>query len=292
MTTRNALLARVAAKARAISDLVKTELPIAAGICVIAGEILGLGGLPDPLVALLGFATGFFISGFAMISNDYFDLAVDRINRPGRPLPSGRITVRELTSMASLFSVAGLATAGLLGPYALSLAALAWLVSLLYNWKGKETGLPGNLMVSFSVSMTFVLGGLAVGGLTSGVVLTFGALAFTFNLAEEIAGGAMDIRGDERRSARTLARAKGRPFALGVSSLMFGAFVGLTFLPYVLGWFRDFYLALIATTDILVVYLVIKLLRSQGPEEGRARIRQLYLTVLFFIIAFTLSAVL
>jgi len=82
--------ALIIGKARAVSDLVKTELPVAAGICVVAGEMLALGRLPTVAEALLGFLTGFFISGSAMISNDYFDLGVDRINRPERPLPSGR----------------------------------------------------------------------------------------------------------------------------------------------------------------------------------------------------------
>ena len=67
---------KIRSKVRAVSDLVKMELPIAAGICVIAGEILALRHLPTLSEALLGFLVGFFISGSAMISNDYFDLDV------------------------------------------------------------------------------------------------------------------------------------------------------------------------------------------------------------------------
>ena len=62
---------------------------------------------------LLGFLAGFFISGAAMISNDYFDLAVDRVNQPQRPLPSGRISVPEVMFLIALFSVAGFVAAGL-----------------------------------------------------------------------------------------------------------------------------------------------------------------------------------
>jgi hypothetical protein len=45
---------------------------------------------------------------------------------------------------------------------ALALAAAVWIVGILYNWRYKETELLGNTMVSFSVAMTFVLGGVAV----------------------------------------------------------------------------------------------------------------------------------
>jgi len=61
--------------------------------------------------ALLGFLTGFFISGSANISNDYFDQDVDRINLPARPLPSGRISVSELWILFFIFTAAGLMAA-------------------------------------------------------------------------------------------------------------------------------------------------------------------------------------
>ena len=63
MAPQKSLSLQLKQKTRAISDLVKPELPVAAGICVIAGEILALHGLPTAFDALLGFLVGFFISG-------------------------------------------------------------------------------------------------------------------------------------------------------------------------------------------------------------------------------------
>ena len=84
------------AKSKAIYELVRPELPLAGGMCIIAGQIIVLHSLPPVFVGFMGFLTGFFISGAALISNDYFDLDVDRINHPHRPLPSGRISIPEL----------------------------------------------------------------------------------------------------------------------------------------------------------------------------------------------------
>lgn len=212
---------------------------------MVAGQLLALGHLPSLAEAALGFLTGFFISGALMITNDYFDLEVDRVNHPGRPLPSGRITVAELVILTILFTVAGLATAASLGLLALLIAAGIWAIGILYNWKFKEAGLPGNMMVGLSVAMTFVAGGVSVGQAANGVVWIFGACAFIFDLAEEIAGGAMDIEGDKLRSARTLGAVKGRKFALRVSGLLYAVFVVLTFLPYALGWLGLTYLVLV-----------------------------------------------
>ena len=276
-------------KVKAFSDLLKPELPLAAGICVIAGEIISSGNLPTFAQLLLGFLTGFFISGTAMITNDYFDLSVDKINHPDTPLPSGRITVFELTLVAGLFSFAGFLAAALLNLTLLIVALVIWTIGLLYNWRIKETGLLGNMIVAFSVASTFVFGGLVVGGLFSGIVWTFGSLAFLFDLGEEIAGSAMDIEGDKLRHARSLAILKGRNFALRVSGLLFAAFVSLSFLPFLAGWLGNLYLALVAASDLGVVYFTFRLLTSQTPREGRKRIRELYLTLTIAVIAIVIS---
>lgn len=271
-------------KIKAVSDLLKTELPLAAGTCVVAGEILALGHLPSFFEALLGFLTGFLISGSAMISNDYFDLNIDKINRPSRPLPSGQITIVELKILMGIFSITGLITAALLGPLQLIFAAILWVVGVSYNWKIKEAGIPGNAMVSLSVAMTFIFGGVAVGEVFSGVIWTFSALAFIFDLGEEIAGGAMDIEGDKQRQVRTLASSRGKKFALRVSVVLFALFIVLSFVPYIVNWLGITYLFLIVPTDFILAYFAFRLLQSDTIKEGQVRIRQLYLTLMLFVI--------
>lgn len=275
-------------KVRAVHGLLKTELPVAAGVCVVAGEIIS-GRVPSVGEVLLGFMVGFTLSGAAMISNDYWDLEVDRVNHPERPLPSGMVTARELWVLVAIFSLAGFAAAGLLGAVPLVFSAAVWVVGQLYNWRFKESGLPGNLMVSASVASTFVLGGIAVGGLSNGVVWLLGAIAFLFDLGEEIASGAMDMEGDRLRGSRSLAIMRERSFALRVSASLYGAVLALTLLPYLLGWLGVAYLILVVVLDVVVIYLTYGLLRSSTPVEGRGKIRGLYLTMLLFVLAFIVS---
>ena len=82
--------------------LFRPELPFAAGVCVVIGEIVALGAFPSVRQAALGFACGFFISGSALVSNDYFDLDVDQVNAPERPLPSGMVTPAEALIWADI----------------------------------------------------------------------------------------------------------------------------------------------------------------------------------------------
>lgn len=267
----------ILAKLHALLDLVRIDLVFGAGIFVVLGEILGLAGLPPMREALLGFLTGFFVSGSANISNDYFDLEVDRVNQPGRPLPSGQVTARELWTLSILFAAIGLAAAALLGTSVLALAALAWLAAFLYNARLKEMGLLGNLTVASCVAMTAIMGGAAVGSI-NGMVLTFAALAFLFDLGEEIASDAMDARGDEMRSAKSIASSMGRGYALRLSAGIFAAFIMATFIPVLMGWQGGAYLLLALAADICMAYFIIRLIQSSSIEEGRAQIRRLYLT--------------
>ncbi len=278
------------AKVKAVSDLVKIELPAAAGICVVAGEVMALGRLPSATTVILGFLLGFFVSAAAMISNDYFDREVDRVNHPERPLPSGRITTGELLIIEACFSLAGLAIAAFLGVVVLVGASALWIIGFLYNWRYKESGLVGNMMVSASVASTFVVGGIASAGPVNGLVWTFGTLAFMFDLAEEIAGGAMDVVGDAKRNVRSLGRVLGKICALRVSVILYTLVIVGTFVPVVRGWLGAPYLAIAAVTDLLLIYFSARLYRSRTPEEGRREIRHLYLTAAGLVAAFLLGS--
>jgi geranylgeranylglycerol-phosphate geranylgeranyltransferase len=279
-------------KARAFCDLVKPELPIAAGICVIVGQVIALQALPSALVLAAGFLTGFFISGAAMISNDYFDIEVDRINSPKRPLPSGRVTVTEAAILTCLFSIAGFMSAAFFGLSVFVFAVIMCAVSVLYNWKFKESGLPGHVMVAFCVASTFILGGITAGELTNGMIWAFGAMAFLFDLGEEIANSAMDIEGDAKRSARTFARTYGRENALRFATLLFISIIVLSCLMFITGLLTIIYLIVFVPLDIALLYLALKLLKSKTIDEGHAKTRQLYLTMTVFVIAFMAISIL
>lgn len=270
-------------KVKAVHDLIKTELPIAAGICVFAGMIIS-GQKVNLFKSLLGISTGFFLSSTAMITNDYWDLEVDRINHPDRPLPSGRITVKELWTLATVFSLLGLTSAYYLGYASFVFSIFVWVIGILYNWNYKESGLLGNIMVSTSVASTFILGGIANGGLNSGLVWVFGIVAFFFDLAEEIASDVMDMEGDAKRGSKSLARIRGKDYALRVSSILFSLVIVLTFIPYFNGWFGLGYLIPVLFLNLGIAVNVYGLNRTTTLKEGRAKLRALYLTMIAFVV--------
>ncbi|MDD2754669.1 MAG: UbiA family prenyltransferase, partial [Methanothrix sp.] len=87
-----------------------------------AAAIIGLAiarGL-DPLAAALIFLTVFLITGAGNAINDYYDRDIDAINRPGRPIPSGRMSARAAFYYSLVLFAAGCLFAGLVNQICLT----------------------------------------------------------------------------------------------------------------------------------------------------------------------------
>ncbi|MBM4169717.1 MAG: prenyltransferase [Ignavibacteria bacterium] len=272
---------------KALIELVRFELPFAAGVCTVLGQLLALGGSPSMLEIVGGFAAIFLISASALILNDLFDVESDKVNAPHRPLPSQRVTGVEVVSFFVIVTIVGLFISALLGVEALVLSFTLWTVALLYNWRFKRTGLLGNLMVSFSVGMTFVFGGVSVGIYSHELVWYFAILAALINLGEEIAADAMDVVGDSKAQFNSIAVKFGRARALDVSTAIFSAVLVLSIAPFPLKWLPGVYLYPILLMDSIILYSVIRL-RASKEQEGRKLIRAIYLGATFSMLVILL----
>jgi len=276
-------------KIKSSLQLIRPELPISAGICVVVGQTIALGRIPEIDDLLLGFGLGLFLSSSAMIFNDLFDLEVDRINTPHKPIPSGKVTTTEAIVFGGITALIALLIARLIAPMVLLLSLVLWILGFLYNWKLKASGLMGNLIVATNVAMTFILGGISVGEGSNPLVWIFGAIAFVFDLAEEIAGDAMDMEGDRKRGSRSLAILHGKPAALRISGALFVVMILLSLLPLVLGETSLAYILPIGLMDVAIVFFGIRLLKSATHADGHRAMRGLYLSATIGLVAFILS---
>ncbi len=276
-------------KLKALAQLIRPELPISAGICVVVGQTIALGKIPYMTDLGLGFGLGFFLSSSAMIFNDLFDLEVDRINTPYKPLPSGRLNTTEAILFGIVTTCIALLLAWFISPLVLGLSLALWILGFLYNWKLKATGLWGNLIVATNVAMTFILGGISVEQADHSMVWIFGAIAFFFDLAEEIAGDAMDMEGDRKRGSKSLAILHGKQSALRVSGVLFVVMILLSLLPVMLGETSLAYILPIGLMDIAIIFFGIRLLKSTTHQQGHQAMRGLYISATIGLVAFILS---
>jgi geranylgeranylglycerol-phosphate geranylgeranyltransferase len=264
-------------KIKGLLCLFRFELPFTAGVCVIFGELLALGQLPSITAMVLGFLSVFCISAAALILNDYFDIDSDRINAPERPLPAGLVTERDIVLLFVAVTIFGFISASMISVEAFVVVVLVWVLGFLYNWRLKKSGFLGNLIVCVSVSMTFILGGIAVNKPFETVVWFFALWVMRIDLGEEIAADAMDMEGDRRAGSRSLALVYGPQNALKISGAIFLFVVAASSIPFLLGWFELLYLFPFLLADGVILYSTMRLLDSKTAHR-RVYIRSIYLS--------------
>jgi geranylgeranylglycerol-phosphate geranylgeranyltransferase len=283
---------KIRRKTKGILQLFRPDLSSAAGLCVIAGELIATGHTLQPHEAILGFLVGFFISSSALISNDYFDLESDKINAPARPLPSGTVTPTDILLLTILSTVIGFTAALLLNILALLVAILFWSIGIAYNWRLKETGLLGNILVSSSVAITFIFGGIATNQPGNTLVWFFSCIVFCIDLGEEIAADAMDQKGDTKRKSKSIALTKGTNTAIRIASTIFLFVVIISTIPVLLHWLGTPYLIMIALMDSIIIISTIQLHRNNNPTTQRRYLRAIYLGATLSLLAFIIGQLL
>jgi geranylgeranylglycerol-phosphate geranylgeranyltransferase len=131
---------------------------------------------------------------FANAYNDRYDLEIDRVAHPDRPLPRGALTEAQVQY---LYLAAAVAAAGLslLAHPALCLASLGVLLVMVgYSMWLKRQGLIGNLVVAVLASLPFVYGATSAGNWRAGLQLAI--VAAPLHLAREVAKDIDDVTGD------------------------------------------------------------------------------------------------
>ena len=248
------------------------------GFAVIVGASL-VSNLSFTVKLLFGFVTSFTLTAASMIVNDFYDREIDAINEPNRPIPRGDVNPREALVFSLILSIIGLGAAFQTNIASLIVAVIAWIISIIYITEGKGTGLPGNLMVSATVVIPFIYGGLAVGEIETSTLL-FVLIVFLSNTGREITKGIVDVEGDRSHNIKTLAVRFGERTAAFVAAAFSILAVCLSPLPW---WWRlvsDWFLPPVILTDIGLLVSAILLLRDYSRENAK---RTKNLTLIWFL---------
>ncbi len=265
-------------KAAGLIQLTRPINSLMMGIATVIGEIIAIKSLPSTTSMLQGFITAFFLTAASMVVNDYYDRKVDEINAPDRPMPSGTVSSNEALLFSIILTLIGLISASLTNLQCLLTAIAGFGVSFGYNTKGKETGLPGNLMVSMCVSLPFIYGGLVVSKFdsVSASTIIFSMIAFLSNTGREITKGIADVEGDRVRNIKTVAIRSGAKHAALISVLFYFSAIILSVLPWILSSVTWAYLPTVLVSDTGFIYSSISLLRNCSRENSM-RIKNLIL---------------
>ncbi|MCP8303878.1 MAG: UbiA family prenyltransferase [archaeon] len=253
---------------RGTIDLIRPINSIMVGFAVMVGISVASPSSVLSMPSLLGFLTGFFISSFSMVMNDYYDVEVDKVNRPDRPLPSGRVSPNSAIILASVLLIFGIASSILISFNNFIIASAFTFLAWLYNFWGKSKGLVGNLMVAASVAIPFIYGGMAVGCADNLLLLWLALTSFLAATGREVVKTICDMEGDKFRKVMSIARVYGPRSASIFGAVMFMVAIVSSWLPIITGIVGVVYAIMIIIPDAIFVYASIKVLRS--PSESNA----------------------
>ncbi len=258
------------------------------GFAVIVGAFVSKPASVDGAALALGFVTGFAICAYSMVINDYYDIEVDRLNQPDRPLPSGAATRRWAVTLAlAMLAVGVVASVVLLNWAAVGVALLYAFLSWLYNYRAKKYGISGNLIVASSLAIPFIYGGVVAGGsVTSSLLLFMAGTAFLSGVGREIVKAMADTVGDEKRGIRSFARVHGLKSASAVGAAFFLAAVVSSLLPLLLLTVSTFYRYGVIIPDVIFVYLAYLTLSRPTAERALKVKRQALLGMLIGLLVF------
>lgn len=198
-----------------------------AGMATVIGIVIaiGFGSVGDYALetVLAALATAFIAAGGYVI-NDYFDLPIDLINQPHRPLPSQEVTPKQAYVFAMTLFGLGLVTSVILAVVEQSslvaklvtpLLALVGVVFLYtYGTHFKRVGGVGNLIVTLLVMIPFIFGGIIINQFEQSLYPII--VGFSLILGREIVKDVEDVEGDRQGSAQEGESISTLPMLIGV----------------------------------------------------------------------------
>lgn len=224
------------------------------------------------------------ITGGANVINDFFDLAIDRINRPERILPAGRLRPAAAKNYAIILFACGNFFSIFINVIAVLIAVSTSFLLLVYSWKLKRLPLSGNLAVSLATALAFIYAtwaaesgllhmqiarsGVTMQGWRAGIFPA--VFAFLMHLGREIIKDLEDQAGDRAVQARTLPLAYGLTAAQIAATLALVLLVIATFIPAGLRLYNpNYFWIILFGVDPIVLFALYMLWKNPTPPRLR-----------------------
>ncbi len=226
-------------------------------LSVIGGGIIATrqtSGLSFGVLIIAGLSAALIGSGGNVI-NDYFDLEIDKVNRPERAIPSGAISERSALIYSFVLLFSGIFSAGSISLALLSIAIFTSFLLFLYSFRLKQLPLVGNITIAFLTGLVFIYAAIAAGNWAGGIVPF--VFAFEINLIREILKDIEDIEGDRSNGLKTLPVSKGKHFSEKIIYILTLILIFTTPIPFFIFEYNTVYLLLIILlVDVPLVYFL------------------------------------
>jgi geranylgeranylglycerol-phosphate geranylgeranyltransferase len=270
-----------------LTALIKLIRPINFLITFISVIVAAFICLPDKSPSMNVFIAALAAS-LAMASgniiNDIFDIEIDRINRPSRPLPSGLIKINFALFFYLILVLISIALSLLISQSAFIIVLISHLILFLYSKYLKKVPLIGNITVAFLTGLVFIFGGVAVGNPSAAIILA--SFAFLINLIREIVKDMEDVEGDRKADLITF------PIKFGFQKsklliLVITIFLVLfTLYPFLTKLYKiEFFIIVMILVNTILVYSLKLLFENHSSKNLNKISNLLKLDMVFGLIA-------
>ena len=259
-------------------------------VCLLSAFAIAVGTIVAhaysvPLYVLYAIIASFLITGAGNVINDIFDVKIDKINAPHRPIPSGKISKRSALAYFVILEIVGLLFSVMINQNFLIIAIINSIVLFVYSWKLKKVALIGNAAVSYLAASNFIAAALIIFSFTSlpFAVIMISSISFLGTMARELIKDVADVEGDMAEKSKTLPIIIGKKKTLAVAFLLLIFAIIYLAVPIYLDIFTYAYLIGAVPAILLSIYAM-----SKRPEKSHKYIK---LAMYFVILGFVLGAV-
>lgn len=234
---------------------------IIAFFSVLVGAWIGRDISFSPQLLLTGMVL-FAVYALGNIVNDLYDIEIDKINHPERPLPSGRVDKKTARFLALFFLIIALFFSRSLGLVPFLLVFGMCILLFAYDIRFKKT-IIGNAIVSVITGLGFILGGIVVGN--PACIFPF-IFSLFIHMPREIIKDIIDIKGDRNNDVVSLPILLGTKKSLTISALLLCILCILLPLPFITRTLHLRYLLIILMGAYpLLIYIIVRCLKT--PRE-------------------------
>jgi len=268
--------------ARPLNFLITFASVIVTAVICLPYKTLGLNVFIAAFAASLVMASGNII-------NDIHDIEIDKINKPLRPLPSGKITIKEAYGLYISFISISIAISFLINEMAMVIVLVSILILFTYSKYLKRILLVGNITVAFLTGLVFILGGVVVENPLAAIVPA--VFAFLINLIREIVKDLEDIEGDIKAGVITCPVKFGFQKSKYVILLISLILILFTLYPFITQLYKiEYFVIVMVIVNPILVYCL-KILFEDHSVKNLKRISNLLkLSMVFGLIAIYFGA--
>ena len=301
---------RTRAAGRAYLDLARPFTLVAPALGFISGALTAIGASPrepwSPMLLtapFIGAAMAALLNAGNNALNQIYDLDIDRVNKPKRPLPSGRLTIAQVWWFTNITYAMALVLAWLVAPAGRHdcfwLVAVAVVCTYLYSvppFRTKRLGIWANVTIAIPRGVLLKVAGWSSVKTIAGFEPWYiGAIFGLFLLGATTTKDFADMEGDRRGGCRTL------PIHYGVrrAAWMISPSFVIPFMMINVGaawhvltgnfWLLQMLGAVMTVYGLYVLYLMLRRPEDLAVEENHVSWAHMYRMMFVAQIGFALA---